>query len=125
MDRTRILLHSRIIDGRLDDSGFASRTLEGDLLELGSAVLPSVSSSARYDARVGWRPLPSDGFPSIGALADIPGYFEAVTHSGVTLAPLLGRLLAGEMVTGHVDPAVAAYRPDRSELSGVKDQLGE
>ena len=38
---------------------------------------------------------------------------EAVTHSGITLGPLVGRLLAREMLTGEVDPLIAPFRPDR------------
>jgi glycine/D-amino acid oxidase-like deaminating enzyme len=43
----------------------------------------------------------------------IPGYFEAVTHSGVTLGPLLGRLLAQTVATGQTDPLLAPFSPDR------------
>ena len=37
-------------------------------------------------------------FPSVGKVPGIPGYVEAVTHSGVTLAPLIARSLADEML---------------------------
>jgi glycine/D-amino acid oxidase-like deaminating enzyme len=36
-----------------------------------------------------------------------------VTHSGVTLGPLIGRLLAQEILTGEVEPVAAPFRPDR------------
>jgi glycine/D-amino acid oxidase-like deaminating enzyme len=49
----------------------------------------------------------------VGALSQIPGYYEAVTHSGVTLGPLVGRLLACEILAGEVDPLIAPFRPDR------------
>ena len=46
-------------------------------------------------------------------MTGVPGYYEAVTHSGVTLGPLLGRLLAREILEGEVDPLLSSYRPDR------------
>jgi glycine/D-amino acid oxidase-like deaminating enzyme len=65
------------------------------------------------DTRVGHRPIPEDGFPVVGGAGDIKGYYEAVTHSGVTLGPLLGRTLAAEIVRGDVDPLVAPFRASR------------
>jgi glycine/D-amino acid oxidase-like deaminating enzyme len=59
------------------------------------------------------RPVPADGHSCVGALPEIPSYYEAVTHSGVTLGPLVGRLLAREILTGEVDPLIAPFRPDR------------
>ena len=41
------------------------------------------------------------------------GYYVAVTHSGITLSPLLGKLAAAEIITGRPDPALAAFRPAR------------
>jgi glycine/D-amino acid oxidase-like deaminating enzyme len=41
------------------------------------------------------------------------GYYEAVTHSGVTLGPLIGRVLAREVLTGEVDALIVPFRPDR------------
>jgi glycine/D-amino acid oxidase-like deaminating enzyme len=49
----------------------------------------------------------------VGAVSAVPGYYEAVTHSGVTLGPLVGSLLAREILTGKVDAAIFPFRPDR------------
>ena len=65
------------------------------------------------EVRLGVRPVPEDGVSCVGAVSGIPGYYEAVTHSGVTLGPLIGRLLAREILTGEVDPMLAPFRPDR------------
>ena len=57
------------------------------------------------------RPMPQDGFPSVGVLAD--GLYSAVTHSGVTLGPLLASLLVVEM-NHNVDlTLLEPYRPQR------------
>ncbi|HEU5473781.1 MAG TPA: FAD-dependent oxidoreductase [Actinophytocola sp.] len=45
--------------------------------------------------RVGLRPMPADGEPIIGPVADVPGLYLAVMHSAVTLArPAVGHLVA-------------------------------
>ena len=62
---------------------------------------------------VGYRPTPTDGFPIVGPVDGMPGLTLAVTHSGVTLAPVLGRLLSEEILQGHHDPLLKPYRLDR------------
>ena len=62
--------------------------------------------------RVGERPVPGDRFPALGR-AGIDGLYLAVTHSGVTLAPILGLFAAGEILKGERDPLLAPYGPDR------------
>src|SRR3712207_9394187 len=50
------------------------------------------------EARVARRAIPPDGLPVVGRLDEARWLFHVVTHSGVTLAPLLGRLVAEEIV---------------------------
>ena len=107
-----VLLHHGSVDERLADGG-DKETLAEELLRRAIEVLPALRSAALENVRVGTRPIPADGFPCAGGVTGIPGYYEAVTHSGVTLGPLLGRLLAQEMLEGEVDLLVASYRPDR------------
>ncbi|NEB76232.1 FAD-binding oxidoreductase, partial [Streptomyces sp. SID14478] len=78
---------------------------------------------ARFeDARIGVRPVPSDGLPLVGAVARAPGLYHLVSHSAVTLAPVLGRLAAQEITTGRPAPELAAYRPDRAVPGDVHDE---
>lgn len=60
-----------------------------------------------------WRPIPGDGFPSVGGLDELNGYFEAVTHSGITLGLVVGRLVAEEIIDGTVNELIKPYRPER------------
>jgi glycine/D-amino acid oxidase-like deaminating enzyme len=62
---------------------------------------------------VGYRPTPKDGFPILGEAASIEGLYLAVTHSGVTLAPAIGRFAADEILTGTYEPLLAPYRLSR------------
>ncbi len=45
------------------------------------------------------RHIPRDGYPLIGAVPGIAGLSVAVTHSGVTLAPLIGEFFGGDTVS--------------------------
>ena len=109
-----ILLHHDSVDERLTgDFGGAEDPLCGELLKRAQSLLPALERAEAVEARFGMRPVPTDGHSCVGALSAIPGYYEAVTHSGVTLGPLLGRLLSREILTGEVDPLIAPFRPDR------------
>ena len=77
------------------------------------AMLKGASRLRPDGFTVGERPTPSDGFPIIGAVPGIDGLYVAVTHSGVTLAPAVGDMLAREIVSGEIDPLIAPYRFSR------------
>ncbi len=59
------------------------------------------------------RSVPQDDYPIVGALPGVNGVYVAVTHSGLTLAPLLAHLLAEEIMLKQMPPQLAPYRPDR------------
>jgi glycine/D-amino acid oxidase-like deaminating enzyme len=63
--------------------------------------------------RIGVRPMPADGEPIVGPVADVPGLYLAVMHSAVTLAAAVGRLVARELIDGTAEPALSGCRPDR------------
>ncbi len=111
-----LLLHHDTIDPLLGERRTVPTTdrLCVDLLERARRVLPvALESASVVAASVGIRPIPADGRSCVGAVATVPGYYEAVTHSGVTLGPLIGRLLARAILAGEVDPLIAPFRPDR------------
>jgi glycine/D-amino acid oxidase-like deaminating enzyme len=86
------------------------------IMAWGAALVPAVAAAEPFAAVVAMRPIPADGFPSVGAVAGIPGYFEAVTHSGITLAPLIGRSLTAEILKKERDPLLEPFRPERAAL---------
>ena len=79
----------------------------------GMEVVPALATVRPVEARVGVRPIPADGLPSVGAVPGIPGYYEAVTHSGVTLAPLIARSLTDEILGQPGNPLLHPFRPER------------
>ena len=76
-------------------------------------AVPALAAAQPEEALIGARPIPNDWHPIVGPVPGIPGYVEAVTHSGVTLAPLLGRMVATEMLGGEPEPLLAPFRPER------------
>lgn len=66
---------------------------------------------ARYT--VGHRPTPGDGFPAVGRPSKLGGLYVAVMHSGVTLAPIIGRFVADEILDGRRDDLLAPFGVDR------------
>ncbi|WP_199791366.1 NAD(P)/FAD-dependent oxidoreductase [Streptomyces sp. 142MFCol3.1] len=109
---TSMVLHSREIDA-LIDTGEDPAELSRMLHESAQRVIPELGNSRIAQARVAQRPIPADGFPSVGAVPSVPGYYEAVSHSGITLGPVIGRLLASEILTGKRDTLLADFRPER------------
>jgi glycine/D-amino acid oxidase-like deaminating enzyme len=62
---------------------------------------------------VAWRAMPADRLPIVGPLPWLDSLYLAVTHSGVTLAPVLGRLAAREIAERSLDGLLAPFRPGR------------
>jgi glycine/D-amino acid oxidase-like deaminating enzyme len=81
--------------------GRARRTVRG----LGDARI--------VEYKVCVRPLPADGQSIVGRLPGAPGIYVAVTHSGVTLAAHLARLITADLTTGTPPASLTPYAPAR------------
>ena len=110
-----ILLSSRAIDATLDP---ATRAVAPDaepcrvLTERAARLLPAITDAPVERARVGLRAVAVDGMPVAGYAPAVENLYLLIAHSGATLAPVLGRLVAGEL-TGQPDDVLAPYRPTR------------
>jgi glycine/D-amino acid oxidase-like deaminating enzyme len=60
-----------------------------------------------------YRAMPADRLPIVGPLPWLDSLYLAVSHSGVTLAPVLGRLVAKEVADQAPDGLLAPFRPGR------------
>ena len=85
----------------------------GETIALAAAAVPALAVARPTEAHVAAWPLMEHGSPSVGAVAGIPGYVEAVTDYGVTLASLIARSLADELLGKSGNPLLAPFRPDR------------
>ena len=84
----------------------------GVMLAAATGLFPVLAGRSVAEARIGERPIPKDGLPAVGK-AGADGHYVVVTHSGVTLGPILGRIVASEILTGTPDPRLEPFRPDR------------
>ncbi len=78
-----------------------------------SALLPDPDGQPRFDLRVGLRSLPIDGHTIAGYPSTQSRLYCLVSHSGITLAPILGRLVAAEVATDQEQDLLQAFRPTR------------
>ena len=75
--------------------------------------LPEYAEVKFENVTVKTRPIPADGYPVIGEPKAHPGLYVAVTHSGVTLAPLIGRLAIDEILNNKSSELLKAFRVER------------
>ena len=108
-----------VIGGRFDDD--ASK--ENDLAAKAKMLVNEMISRINFDGdvtldhfTVGKRPLPIDGRPKIGRIKNavgeiIKGVYIAVMHSGVTNAPMAGKLGIEEIISGKQDKMLTTFSP--------------
>jgi len=96
-----------------------------ELLRRARRVVHGLAGAAVVGYRVCVRPMPADGRSIVGWLPGAVGLYVAVTHSGVTLAAHLARLITAELVTGAASADLAPYRPSRfATATPAPDQAG-
>jgi glycine/D-amino acid oxidase-like deaminating enzyme len=61
----------------------------------------------------GIRPMPADGKPYLGPVDRFPGLYVAVSHSGITLSVLHGKVISELILDGKTDVPIGPYRPER------------
>lgn len=107
--------HARRLAGRPSD--FPTRDIAARhadrMLAAARLFVPDIAGAKLENAYIGWRPLPLDGHPVIGASPERPDVYLAIMHSGVTLAPVVGQLVARELAEGQAIERLGNYRPER------------
>lgn len=110
-----LMASSRAIDGQLDP---AIRELAPDaeecaeLFRRAASLVPALGSAGFASARIGVRSVPADGLPAAGFAPGIENAYFLAAHSGATLAPVLGRLVAAELM-GDPQAELEPYRLER------------
>ncbi|WP_226576232.1 NAD(P)/FAD-dependent oxidoreductase [Acuticoccus sediminis] len=92
------------------------------LLEAATRVLAGNPSLTLRSTGAGPKPIPGDGEPVLGELADLPGVTVAFSHSGATLGLVAGEMLAGEIVSGERHPMLETFRPGRFAAASAAAQ---
>ena len=107
-----LLLGAEDVDTLASNSG--SPVALGELLlERAARVFPAARQLKVADRRIGVRPMPGDRHTIAGRIPGLTNAWMIATHSGITLGPLLGRLVADEIVRAAPSPVLAPFRPDR------------
>ncbi|RCV57596.1 NAD(P)/FAD-dependent oxidoreductase [Marinitenerispora sediminis] len=114
----RLLVQALDLDSGADPGAEPEASLAAVFEDRLAAVLAGGPVPRIESVRTGRRVLPADGFTVAGPLEDHPSVYVLATHSGVTLAPLLGSLAADELVTGEPAAELAAFRPGRFAAEG-------
>jgi glycine/D-amino acid oxidase-like deaminating enzyme len=83
------------------------------ILDRIGATMPGARGVGLERLTLGFRPMPIDGFPVVGPAPGARDVYIAVTHSGITLAAILGRYVSREIVAEAPASALTPYRPTR------------
>lgn len=107
--------HAARLAGRPNDfpAGNIAHEHGQRMLRAAVSVVPRMQGTQIDAAYIGWRPLPLDGHPVLGASPAMRDTYLAIMHSGVSLAPIVGQLAAQEIVTNTSLQGLAPYRPGR------------
>lgn len=108
--------HSARLQGRPNSFPKAAFAQQHGLRMLAKAqsILPAIADAEIDEAYIGWRPLPIDGHPVLGVNPKKPDIYLAIMHSGVSLAPIVGQLVAHELIHGDSVARLDEFRPTRS-----------
>jgi glycine/D-amino acid oxidase-like deaminating enzyme len=111
----RLMLHGDRQDTRVrhDEPTSPPPAPALELIEQLRALLAGTDGARVETARIGIRSLPADRMPAVGHVRE--GCYVVVTHSGITLAPLLGELVSQELIDQRQSTALERFRPARFE----------
>ncbi|TQM77770.1 glycine/D-amino acid oxidase-like deaminating enzyme [Saccharothrix saharensis] len=116
----RLLLHTPDVDGAAHVSDTGAVTVDQAavdvVVEAGRALYPGARGMTAESVRVGERPIPADGLPVLGRVAELPNFHFAVSHSGATLSLHAGGLVAAEVLGEDRDDALAPFRFERTAV---------
>ncbi len=90
-----------------------SREVGEAIFEESAKVLPAAGALEVDEVTLGYRVLPEDGHPIVGFHPAAPGIYFTSMHSGVTMAPVIGRFAAAEILDDAAVSLLADFRPTR------------
>jgi glycine/D-amino acid oxidase-like deaminating enzyme len=106
----RVMIHGGTHAGSIADESIEDAEM---LIQETAKYLPATQDLTVQEVRSALRPMPPDGLPVLGRLISTPNVYITYTHSGVTLAPMIGEMAALEIRTGVETKILAPYRPER------------
>ncbi|MGN7979025.1 NAD(P)/FAD-dependent oxidoreductase [Microbacterium sp. 22195] len=95
------------------DEPFQPRRIQA-IIAQAREMFQGIDFEERQDEWMGSRPVTPDGLPLVGA-TQAPNVYVAGGHGmwGIVLGPATGKLLAEQITTGRIDPAIEPFDPLR------------
>jgi glycine/D-amino acid oxidase-like deaminating enzyme len=84
-----------------------------EILARARRLVPALAGARVIRGWAGLRPMSPDGLPIYDAVTEVAGFFLAVGHSGITLAPVTGQIFLDLITRGRTDLSVAPYSLSR------------
>ena len=109
----RIVAGGPIVAGAGTATTAASVEQSEEIRNHAARFLPQLKDLPVERVTLGYRVMPQDEYPILGFAQACPNLYIAATHSGVTLAPLIGELAALEILDGIQAKSLEPYRPQR------------
>ncbi|UCF92885.1 MAG: FAD-binding oxidoreductase [Desulfobacterales bacterium] len=82
-------------------------------------ILPVLKQATGIRCTAALRPMPPDRLPIYQKMDAVRDFYVTVGHSGITLAPVTGKVLADLITTGHTDIPLDPYRVERFKPQGA------
>ena len=80
---------------------------------IGKKFFNQINQLEFEEIKIGWRPIPLDEKPILGRLNYNTNIYLASMHSGISLAPIVGKYIAKELVEKTKIPLLNNFRPER------------
>jgi len=81
-------------------------------------IIPALKAAHGIRCTAALRPMPPDRLPIYQKMEEIRDFYVAVGHSGVTLAPITGKIFSELITQGDTDVSLDAYRAERFKDQG-------
>ena len=81
-------------------------------------IIPALKFAHGIRCTAALRPMPPDRLPIYQKMEEIRDFYVAVGHSGVTLAPITGKIFSELITQGDTDVSLDTYRVERFKDQG-------
>jgi glycine/D-amino acid oxidase-like deaminating enzyme len=81
-------------------------------------ILPVLKAARGIRCAAALRPIPPDRLPIYQKMEGVSDFYVTVGHSGITLAPLTGKIFTELITQGHTDIPIDKYRVERFKEKG-------
>ena len=91
-------------------------TLSDKIITRIQTLLPDVDGLRPINHTITTRPEPADGMPVLGRVTEFNNLQIATLHSGVTMAPIVAKIIANELINND-NQKIAPYNLSRFTTS--------